>query len=190
MKRLLLLLAVCLPVCATQIVGPILTPFTNMRWRGNVLIQCPGGTDLTGATIASFSQTVTVFNGAFSVSINSGLNKRICSATYTPADATAPWKRTWSIPASTAPLTVNQVEQGDVPPPPMQVHTNQIAPDGATNGQALVWNTPAGQWKPQAVASGGGGIDPHATWAQIKAGSAGSGSVTYTMTWAQIKALP
>jgi hypothetical protein len=137
------LLLACLPLCAagTIIADTIRTPFGGL-WNGSIKITCPSGVNAAGQTIGGFTQSITVINGAFRVTIDPGdagsPKGRTCSVTRSPALPGAQ-PETWLVPTSTTPLKIPQVQAGPVPAPPAQLLPTQIAQGGATLNQAMCW---------------------------------------------------
>jgi hypothetical protein len=149
MRKLLLPLClsfVCLPLCAagTTIADTIRTPFGGL-WNGSIKITCPSGVNAAGQTIEEFTQSITVINGAFRVTIDPGdagsPKGRTCSATYSSPSSSAPsgQPKTWLVPTSATPLKIPQVQTGPVPAPPATLLLSQIAAGGATLNQAMCW---------------------------------------------------
>jgi hypothetical protein len=140
------LLLVCLPLCAagTTIADTIRTPFGGL-WNGSIKITCPSGVNAAGQTIEEFTQSITVINGAFRVTIDPGdagsPKGRTCSATYSSPSSSAPsgQPKTWLVPTSATPLKIPQVQTGPVPAPPAMLLLSQITSGGATLNQAMCW---------------------------------------------------
>ncbi len=187
MRKLFLFLLV-LPLWATTISDTIYTPMGAL-WTGSIVLDCPSGVDAAGRTIRALQATYQVRNGVFSATVDAGDAgapvPRACTATYYPK-AGKSWPETWLVPTSATALKISDVQTGPIPVPPAQLQPSQIG--GGNNGQFLCKVGSTSAWC-AAPAGAGGGLDPHATWTQIKDGTAGTGAVTLSMTWAQIKGL-
>ena len=62
MKRIALLLSLCVCAFGTQITGPIKTPY-GTGWSGDILIDCPSGVNAAGDVIRRWAMRVSVVNG-------------------------------------------------------------------------------------------------------------------------------
>ena len=160
MTRLLALLSLCVCASATQIIGPIKTPY-GTGWSGDILIDCPSGVNAAGDVIRRWAMKVSVVNGVLnpptgSIDIDPGdagqPTGRRCSATYRPANGGQTWPETWLVTTSASPLKVSQIQAGNAPAPPTPINPNQIARTGAVSGQALVWNGTS--WAPANAVAG------------------------------------
>jgi len=170
MKRLIALLSLCVCAFATQITGPIKTPY-GTGWSGDILIDCPSGVNAAGDVIRRWAMKVSVVNGIVNpptgyVDIDPGdagqPTGRRCSATYRPSNGGQTWPETWLVPTSASPLKVSQIQVGNAPAPPTPIQPSQIARSGATTGQALVWN--GASWLPANAVAGS------AAWGGITGG--------------------
>jgi hypothetical protein len=101
-------------------------------------------------TLSGWSQTVTVTNGAFSISLyaNDAITPTGTSYTarYTPTSGSS-WSETWVCP--TGATTIRELRSTTVPTPRTMFTPSQITQASATLGQALRWN--GSTWAPAAV---------------------------------------
>ena len=79
-------------------------------------------------------------------------------ATPCPAGRGTSWTETWVVPTSGSPVTVGSVRSATTPLPTYVVQWQQLSQNGATPGQAPVWN--GASWQPGAIAGVAGPAGP------------------------------
>jgi hypothetical protein len=139
------------------ITDTITTPMGG-NWAGTVAVSLnnPQAAQplYTGTTtLSGWAQTVTVTNGAFTLTLyrNDTITPAGTSYTarYTPTSGSA-WSETWVVPAGAT--KIREIRATTVPRPTVIVTPAQISGAAATSGQALVWN--GSSWAPATVGGG------------------------------------
>jgi hypothetical protein len=154
MKHLIILAALAGAMAHGQTVtltDTIRTPMGG-NWAGTVTVtlnnpQTAQPLYSGNETLSGWSQTVSVVDGAFSLTLYT--NDQITpggtsyTARYSPTSG-AGWSETWVVPAGAT--TIREVRSTTVPTPRTMFTPAQITQGGATLGQALRWNGAA--WAP------------------------------------------
>ena len=161
MHRLIILgaLAGAMAHAQVTITDTIKTPMGG-NWGGTVTVTLNNPATAQplysgSETLSGWSQTVTVTNGAFSITLYA--NDAIVpggtsyTARYSPTSG-AGWSETWVVPTGAS--TIRELRSTTVPTPRAMFTPSQITQAGATLNQLLRWNGAA--WAPATVSGGGG----------------------------------
>lgn len=135
----------------TTITDTIKTPMGG-NWSGTVVVTLNNPATAQplysgSETLSGWSQTVTVTNGAFSITLypNDAITPTGTSYTarYSPTSG-AGWSETWVVP--TGATTIRELRSTTVPTPRTMFTPAQITQASATLGQGLRWN--GSTWAP------------------------------------------
>lgn len=96
---------------AQSVLTPIrdtVTNSDNSLFNGTIAITWNGAPP-AGETVSQLSATARVYNGALSLLLVPNATGTTYQAVYTSSSGGTTWTETWSVPASTTPLTLNQI---------------------------------------------------------------------------------
>jgi hypothetical protein len=139
------------------ITDTIKTPMGG-NWSGTVVVTLNNPATAQplyagSETLSGWSQTVTVTNGAFSITLyaNDAITPTGTSYTarYSPTSG-AGWSETWVVP--TGATTIRAIRSTTAPTPTVLFLPSQIRQQGASLGQLLRWNGAA--WAPWSLVVG------------------------------------
>jgi len=157
MKLITLALMALSAIAQTIVSDTIRVPISGALFNGRIVIAAPSMT-FSGNTYARSQATVVVSNGVFAQTLipNVGATPDTTSylVQYYPTGGQSPWKEYWRVPNSTVPVLIYQVRVASEPASASGVAPWQINQNGATVGQALVWD--GASWVPGAAASDAG----------------------------------
>lgn len=155
MKKLLLVLALCLPMFAqTAAINDTIYASPGVLWKGYVEVTWPAFTTSAGTVVARGSRTVAVLDGNLAITLYANDGATPSGVAYTATfRGPATHSETWLLAASPSITTLSAVRLASS----TSVLLSQIASGGATNGQGLTYNSTSGKWEPS-DASGGGAV--------------------------------
>ena len=155
MKRLLLLLALCLPAFAarTTVTG-LLTRADGSTCSGSLAVSWYSFTSVTGQLIYAGNLQYAITAGVISISLEPG--NYTVSYVVAPSGCT-PTTEYWTVPVSATPVTLDDVRVLNLPPPtPSSIPLSAISQSGAATGQFPQWTGMA--WVPVTAGPGSGTV--------------------------------
>lgn len=182
MKTLLIAL-LCLPAFAATTVTDTVKTFDGSNFTGSIVINAPRMTTVAGATIAPWSKTYAVTNGAFSASFVPNDTSTPAGTSYAvqyrPNQGSA-YSEYWIVVTSGSPVTISQIAVFNAVTPSLTLNLSQLSGVGVAKGSILGFGTAWGALAP--------GTDTYVLTADstqprgIKWGASSGGGGTFPVT--------